>query len=59
VDWDGGRVTLCVAIAARGNAHIELLAALAEILLDPDRARALREATDPAVIVAILRAVDE
>jgi PTS system mannitol-specific IIA component len=59
VDWDGGRVTLCVAIAARGNAHIELLAALAEILLDPDRARALREATDPAVIVAMLRAVDE
>jgi PTS system mannitol-specific IIA component len=52
-------VTLCVAIAARGNAHIELLAALAEILLDPDRARALREATDPAVIVAMLRAVDE
>lgn len=59
MDWDGGRVTLCVAIAARGNAHIELLAALAEILLDPDRARALREATDPAVIVAMLRAVDE
>ena len=56
VDWDGGRVFICVAIAARGNGHIELLAALAEILLDPDRARALREATDAAAIVRMLEA---
>ncbi|MCA2214407.1 PTS sugar transporter subunit IIA [Jidongwangia harbinensis] len=42
VDWGNGRVTVCVAIAARGDGHIELLAALAEILLDPPRARALR-----------------
>jgi PTS system mannitol-specific IIA component len=57
VDWDGGRVFVCVAIAARGNGHIELLAALAEILLDPGRARALREATDPAEIVRMFEAV--
>jgi PTS system mannitol-specific IIA component len=49
-------VTVCVAIAARGEGHIELLATLAEILLDPCRARALREATDPAHIVAMLSA---
>jgi len=59
VEWDGGRVTVCVAIAARGDRHIEMLAALAEILLDPPRARALREATDPAAIVAMLGAVGD
>ncbi|NUO96890.1 MAG: PTS sugar transporter subunit IIA [Nonomuraea sp.] len=46
VDWDGERVTLCVGIAAAGDGHVPLLAALADILLDPDRARALREATE-------------
>ncbi|MCK2219200.1 PTS sugar transporter subunit IIA [Actinomadura sp. ATCC 31491] len=45
VDWDGEQVTVCVGIAARDGGHVPLLAALAEILLDPDRARALREAT--------------
>jgi PTS system mannitol-specific IIA component len=46
VDWDGETVTLCVGIAARGNGHVPLLAALADILLDPERARSLREATE-------------
>ncbi|MDW5325299.1 PTS sugar transporter subunit IIA [Plantactinospora sp. KLBMP9567] len=54
VDWGGQPVTVCVAIAARGNGHVELLASLAEILLDPDRARALREATDPEDVLALL-----
>jgi len=59
VEWAGGRVTVCVAIAARGDGHIEMLAALAEILLDPCRARALREARDPAAIVAMLSSVGD
>jgi PTS system mannitol-specific IIA component len=46
VDWDGEPVTLCVGIAAKDNGHVQLLAALAEILMDPERARALREATE-------------
>ncbi|WP_157247368.1 PTS sugar transporter subunit IIA [Nonomuraea typhae] len=46
LDWDGERVSVCVGIAARGDGHVALLAELAEILLDPDRARALREAAD-------------
>jgi PTS system mannitol-specific IIA component len=57
VDWDGDRVYVCVAIAARGNGHVALLAALAEILLDPGRARALRESRDPAEIIAMLSSV--
>jgi PTS system mannitol-specific IIA component len=46
IDWDGDTVTLCVGIAAAGDGHVPLLAALADILLDPERARTLREATD-------------
>ncbi|MGI5151268.1 PTS sugar transporter subunit IIA [Plantactinospora sp. CA-294935] len=59
VDWGGQPVTVCVAIAARGNGHVELLASLAEILLDTDRARALREATDPEDVLALLTPVRE
>ncbi|MEU7864180.1 PTS sugar transporter subunit IIA [Nonomuraea sp. NPDC049141] len=46
VDWGGEPVTLCVGIAAKDNGHVQLLAALADILLDPERARTLREATE-------------
>jgi mannitol PTS system EIIA component len=59
VDWDGETVRVCVAIAARGDGHVALLSALARILLDPARARALRESTDPAEIVAMLQLDDE
>jgi PTS system mannitol-specific IIA component len=46
VDWGGEQVTVCVGIAAKNDGHVQLLAALADILLDPDRARTLREATE-------------
>ncbi|MFG1705687.1 PTS sugar transporter subunit IIA [Nonomuraea sp. M3C6] len=51
VDWDGELVTLCVGIAAKDDGHVPLLAALAEILLDPDRARTLREATEVSQVL--------
>ncbi|MEV4249830.1 PTS sugar transporter subunit IIA [Streptosporangium canum] len=51
VDWDGDRVVLCVGIAALGDGHVALLSELAEILLDPDRARTLREAQDVKTIL--------
>lgn len=54
IAWEGDRVSVCVAIAARGDGHVSLLAALARILLDPDRAAALRNATDPAEVVAMI-----
>lgn len=53
VDWAGRRVVVCVAIAARGNEHIELLAALADILLDPGRAAALRAADCPDEVIRL------
>jgi len=45
VDWDGRRVEVGIGVAARGEGHLTILAELARILLDPDRARALREVT--------------
>jgi len=59
VDWGGPTVTVCVAIAARGGGHIAILAELARILLDPDRARALRAATDPDEVIRLLRPADD
>ena len=57
VDWDGNRVLVCVAIAARGDGHTEILSELAQVLLEPDQARALREATSPDVVLALLSPV--
>jgi PTS system mannitol-specific IIA component len=54
VDWGGFPVTVCVAIAARGNRHVALLAELAHILLDPDQARTLRETDDIDQIFRLL-----
>ena len=51
VDWGGEPVTLCVGIAAKNDGHVRLLAALADILLDPDRARTLREATEVGQVI--------
>ncbi|MEU4426971.1 PTS sugar transporter subunit IIA [Actinoplanes sp. NPDC024001] len=59
VDWGGEPVHLCVGIAAAGDGHVELLAALAEILLDEDQARELREATDPETVERLLGTIQE
>jgi PTS system mannitol-specific IIA component len=54
VDWGGERVSVCVAIAAVGDGHVELLSELAQILLEPDRARRLREATAAEDVLDLL-----
>jgi PTS system mannitol-specific IIA component len=55
VTWGEHRVVLCIGIAARGDGHVRLLSELAQILLDADRARALREAEDIDEVVRLLR----
>ncbi|PRY02250.1 PTS sugar transporter subunit IIA [Allonocardiopsis opalescens] len=55
VDWGGNDVRLCVAIAASGDEHVGVLAALANALLEPGVARSLREAADPEAVLAVLR----
>lgn len=59
VDWGGEQVSVCIAIAARGEGHVELLAALAEILLDEDQARALREASEIDEVLRLIQPVQE
>lgn len=57
VDWDGEQVVVCVAIAAVGDGHVALLSELAQVLLDPQRARQLREATRPDDVLTLLAPV--
>lgn len=59
VDWDGNQVTLAFGIAAKGNGHIALLAQLATVLMDPDKAAALRAATTVEQVYALLTPDDD
>ncbi len=60
VEWgEGNTVRVCIGIAARGGGHVGILAELANILLDPDRARALREATDAEAVFQLLTPTEE
>jgi mannitol PTS system EIIA component len=59
VDWDGNDVRVAVGIAAKGNGHIALLSQLATILLDPDKAAALRGATTDDEVYELLASTDE
>jgi mannitol/fructose-specific phosphotransferase system IIA component len=63
VDWDGETVYLCIPIAASGDEHVEVLSALAEVLVEPDAAEALRTATSVDDVLERLnpgsRATDE
>jgi PTS system mannitol-specific IIA component len=56
VDWGGaGAVTVAIGIAARDGRQVEVLAELASVLLDPERAAGLRAAGSAAEVVALLR----
>lgn len=59
VDWHGDRAELCIGIAAVGDGHVGILAQLAELLMDEDRAAALRQAATPEEVVALLTPDDE
>jgi len=60
VDWGGGEpVTICIGIAAQGDGHMGILAALAEILLEPGKAEALRGADDPDEVIRLLQPARE
>lgn len=54
VDWHGDQVILCVGIAARGEGHVPILAQLAEVLMEPDRAAALRGAATADEVLDLL-----
>ena len=54
IDWHGDDVVLCIGIAARGDGHVPILARLAELLMEPDRADALRNAATADQVVDLL-----
>lgn len=59
VDWGGaGEVTVAIGIAAKDGRQVEVLAELASVLLDPDRAAALRAAGSAEEVVELLRPTD-
>ncbi len=59
VDWDGNDVRLAFGIAARGNGHIALLAQLATVLMDPEKAEAFRNATTVAQVYELLESDED
>lgn len=54
VDWDGNEVQVCIAIASRSEEHVDILQSLAAVLMDPESAAALREASSIDDVVALL-----
>jgi mannitol/fructose-specific phosphotransferase system IIA component len=57
VDWDGQTVTICVAIAAKGDEHVTVLSALAQILMDPAQAEQLRTSASPEAVHQLLESI--
>jgi mannitol PTS system EIIA component len=55
VDWNGNDVRVAIGIAASGNNHVGILSQLAQILVDPEQAKVLREADDPQEILSLLQ----
>lgn len=56
VDWgEGQEVSMCVAIAALGDRHLDILAELAEVLMDPERAERLHKATTANEVIRLLQ----
>jgi mannitol/fructose-specific phosphotransferase system IIA component len=55
VEWVGGRVHVCVAIASSGSEHVALLAALADVLMQPDKVAQLRTAETAEQVLSLLQ----
>ena len=56
VDWGSGTVHVVIGIAAVGEGHLPVLAALADVLVDPERAARLRAATSVDDVLELLTA---
>ena len=54
VDWEGDNVRACIAIAAQSNEHTDVMARLAGVLLNADKAELLRSTTNPDDVLEIL-----
>ena len=54
IDWIGNDVHVAIGLAARGRGHIGLLSRIAGLLLDPQRAKALRDANSTEEVYRVL-----
>lgn len=54
VDWEGDDVRACLAIAARSDEHVTVMAGLAKVLVNPEQAERLRLAADPDDVLELL-----
>jgi mannitol/fructose-specific phosphotransferase system IIA component len=59
VEWDGEQVQVAIAVASASDEHVRVLAALATVITDPQRAEQLRTATDPEVVMELLKPSQE
>ena len=59
IDWDGNDVRVCVAIAAKGNEHMAVLSGLAQILMEPEQAQALRSSSSVDEVLGLLSGLGE
>jgi PTS system mannitol-specific IIA component/phosphocarrier protein FPr len=57
VDWDGQVANICVAIAAKGDEHVTVLSALAQILMNPEQAERLRTSASVDDVYALLASI--
>jgi mannitol/fructose-specific phosphotransferase system IIA component len=54
VEWDGEKVRACIAIAARSDEHTDVMARLATVLLDGEKAELLRSTDRPDDVLDLL-----
>jgi mannitol/fructose-specific phosphotransferase system IIA component len=59
IDWGTDRVFVCIGIAAKDDEHIEILGQLANVLIQPDLAARLREATSTSDVLDVLALGDD
>jgi mannitol/fructose-specific phosphotransferase system IIA component len=55
VDWDGEIVHLVIPIAAQGEEQVDLLSAIAMVLMEPGDVSALRQAASEDEVISIIR----
>lgn len=59
VEWPNGTARLVVGLAAKGEAHVEVLSQLAEVLQDEDLCERLAQTDDAGVIYEALTATGD
>jgi mannitol/fructose-specific phosphotransferase system IIA component len=54
IEWEGEKVRACIAIAARSDEHTQVMARLAQVLLDAEKAELLVTTQNPDDVLDLL-----